>query len=183
MDIKVYDLPEKKCNRSEFRGHLEKLNPTFLVFHTHGDERTIFGNKNNGKEEVLVKAGDNEYLLSNKIVYSIACSSAKVLGKVCKSQVFIGYTEDSVFYYIPNRLFKPSTDHVAFPCLESTTQIPLSIIKGESVEESVRKSKERCMKHIRKQIRSKELEAPYILQALIDNMNNLKVIGDGGSVF
>lgn len=95
----------------------------------------------------------------------------------------MGYNEDFVFYYIPNKLFKPSTDYVAFPCLESTTQIPLSIIKGESVEEAVRKSRAKYIKHIKEQLKSKELEAPYVLQALIDNMSNLEVIGNASAVF
>ena len=165
------------------RDSIKKLDPRFLVFHTHGDEKTIFGNKNNGEEEILISVGLNESLLESRIVYSIACSSAKVLGRECKSLVFVGYKEDFVFYYAPSKLSRPWTDTVASPCLESTTQIPLSIIKGNSVKDAVRKSRTKYTEHIKKQLKSKELEAPYVLQALIDNMTNLEVIGDSSAVF
>ena len=177
--VKAYDLNEEKCTKKNLGGHIAKLDPRFLIFHTHGDESTIYGNKRNHKEEVLIKVGENDSLLNNRIIYSIACSSSKGLGRKCKPLAFTGYREDFLFYYIPNRLSRPSTDHVARPCLDSTTQIPISIIKGHSVKEAVNKSKMKYIKHIKKQIKSKELEAPYILQSLIDNMSNLELIGDG----
>jgi len=177
------DLPESKCNRKSDIGHITKLDPKFVVFHSHGDERTIYGHKTNSEEEVLIRAGENEDILKGRVVYSISCASSKILGRACSAQAFIGYKEDFIFYYMPTRLARPSTDRVAKPCLESTTQIPLAIIKGNSVENAVGKAKSFYINHIRQQIGSKELEAPYILQALIDNFHNLEVIGDEKAVF
>lgn len=150
--VNIIDLSGSKCSKEKCTGHIDKLNPAFLVFHTHGDKDTIYGDMSDGGEEALIKVGRNESLLSGRITYSIACSSSRVLGRKCKPRAFIGYSEDFLFYYIPNRLTRPSTDYVAFPCLDSTTQIPISIIKGHSVGDAVNKAKAKYIKHIKKQV-------------------------------
>jgi len=176
-DMKVYDLSRDKANRIHFISVASNKNPKFIVFNGHGDERTITGYDN----QVLISCDQNLHLLKSKIVYSVSCKSAKELGRECIKQgtlAFLGYDEDFIFYYNPNEISKPLNDNVATPCLDSTTQFAMSIIKGNTSEHSYNNSQEKYRKWIRKFIRSRELDAPYILQALIENMTNQRLLGD-----
>jgi len=61
--------------------------------------------------------------------------TAKKLGRRCvdnKTTSFVGYEDDFVFYYDHNKITRPFNDNIANPCLDSTTQFPVSLIKGNT---------------------------------------------------
>lgn len=179
--VKVLDLPDRKASRKNVHDFLERHEPRLVVFNGHGNEKTIAGYHN----EPLIQM-DSAGMLKGRTVYSIACRSARELGPRCieaGALSFAGYSEDFTFYCDTNKASRPLEDSVAAPCLDSTTQLAVSIVKGNTMEEAYSRSQDRFRKWIKSFIGSKELEAPWIMQSLIDNMMNQRVIGDLKSSF
>lgn len=177
-DMAIFDLSGERANKGDVTSFLANKRPKFAVFNGHGNEMEIGG----WNDETIIMLGENEALLRGKIAYSVSCKSAKELGRECiKSAgclVFIGYEEDFVFYYNPNKMSNPLSDDIAAPNLDSSNQVAISLIKGNNAGDSFEMSQKKFRKFIRKFIRSRELEAPYILQTLINNMMNQKLHGD-----
>lgn len=179
--IKVLDLPDRKANKRTVHNYLDKHKPGLVVFNGHGNERTIAGHR----DEPLIQM-NSASALKGKIVYSISCKSASELGPRCVSKgtlSFAGYAQDFTFYCDTNKASRPLDDKVAAPCLDSTTQLAVSMVKGNTMEDAYQKSQARFRKWIKSFVSSKELEAPWIMQSLVDNMMNQRVIGDLKSCF
>ena len=88
--IKCKPLKNKDANRKEFEKVLSGLDYNFIFFNGHGSSDSIMGQSN----EVLVKMGQNESILNNRIIYARACEAGEKLGKTyesCKEGCFIGY--------------------------------------------------------------------------------------------
>lgn len=143
----IVDLVGKRANHDEFISVVKKVKPRFLFLNGHGDEETITGFNN----EPLIKLTENLDILSGKIVYARACSSAKKLGKesVKKGcEAYLGYDEDFVFMVDDESVLKPITDKVAEMFLKPSNQVALSLVKGSTVGEADQKSKEIYRKNI-----------------------------------
>ncbi|MBI2575342.1 hypothetical protein HYV82_05655 [Candidatus Woesearchaeota archaeon] len=133
--FKVIDLHREKAVREEVESRLKRLPACLCVFNGHGSEDTVTGHKN----EPLITADKNGWLLKSKIVYAISCKSAKVLGiKSIENGAisYTGYDDDFIFFYDPNRLSKPLADETAKLFLEHSNLFITSLLKGNSVEES-----------------------------------------------
>jgi len=92
---KVVEVGGRRVKREEVEGYIKGEDPYIVIFYDHGREGAWFGSEDEHVIDVR-----NASLLSGRIVYSMACRSAKVLGyeafkKKCK--VFVGYVEDFVF--------------------------------------------------------------------------------------
>ena len=96
-NISVVDLHRDKSTRHQFEGRVKKLKPSIILLNGHGNENEVTGHDNKS----LVKLGDNEGLLKNRITYAVSCDSAKRLGKKCADNktTFIGYKEKFIFNY------------------------------------------------------------------------------------
>ncbi len=94
--------------------------------------------------EVLIKVGVNEQLLKSKLVYSVSCSSAKILGPKAVeagAECFIGYKDVFIFASDKNcSAGRELEDTLAEPFFDSSNQIVLSIINGKTTGESYEKS-------------------------------------------
>jgi len=148
----------------------------FIILNGHGDGRSIYGYK----DELLVKVGD-EGLFKNKIVYTIACDAVKCLGESIVREggkCFIGYSDKFVFYIDERKSTKPLSDDKAASFFNSTNLIPISIIKGNKTIESVEKAKRAFQKEIIKWRMSKELEAVFIISALLHDLSSLSHLGE-----
>jgi len=91
-DTKLFELKKERANRKELTELIEKENPQLVIFNGHGNDELITG----FKQEILVRCNDNESILAGKIVHSMACESAKMLGLKCitiGTRSFIGYKE------------------------------------------------------------------------------------------
>ena len=75
-DIKIVELRKEEANRKKLVEMIEKENPQFVIFNGHGSANSIGG----FNKEILVRYNDNEEILSGKIVHSMACRCANVLG-------------------------------------------------------------------------------------------------------
>ena len=144
--IQVLDLAKDKATRDKFTSYIKKNNPELVFMNGHGNENCIAGDK----DEVIIEGGVNEKLLSDKVVYIRSCNVAAELGEACVKNgtiAFIGYTKKYNLGYTPSSAFHPLKDTVARLFLEPSNLVPISLIKGNSVKESYRKSQSAMLKN------------------------------------
>lgn len=152
-NFQILDLSEEKANRKDFEGRIKKLKPGIVFFNGHGDSDKIAGHNN----QVLVQKGENEQVLAGCIVYSFSCRSALELGKACVDSAtlsYIGYIDDFVFLYEEDKTTHPLEDKTASLFLEPSNLIVISVLKGNSTGQAVKKSQEEFKRNIRKLITS-----------------------------
>lgn len=166
--------------KSEIVSRVKKLNHTFIFLNGHGDSKTFFGYEN----RVALGIADAK-IFKNKIVFSRACDCVKKLGKeavekhACTS--FIGYEYEFVNVRQTNVELNPREDEISRPIWEASNAVPVSLIKGATVSESVEASHKRATKKISELLFSKELGAIDVLKAVIANDESLKYHGNGSA--
>lgn len=141
-------LKGESANKEEFEKVINNLDCKMVVFNGHGSENTIAGNGGN----ILIKLGENEDLLKNRIVYARSCEAASNLGEKCVNNsegCFIGYNLPFEFYFDPEWVGNPIKDNTARLFLESSNLAPISIIKGNNSNEAHERSKNQMLKNIR----------------------------------
>ena len=177
----VLDLQEERANRQEVESMLKKQTPEVVFFNGHGSEDTLTGH--NG--EVILRTGENEHLLSEKIIYALSCRSAKILGasSVKKgARAYIGYIEDFIFMYSSEKRTRPRVDRTAALFLEPSNQVPLSLIKGNSASRAYRSAKNAYARGIQKLLTSRtSKEDTATIRYLFWDMKNLVCQGDGSA--
>lgn len=139
--VKVIDLDKKRANSKEFTSIIKKTNPSLVSLNGHGDDETVTGFNN----EVLIKARINEQLLAGKIVYVVACCSAKILGPSSiknGTKVYIGYDDDFVLMYDEDKITRPLEDKTAELFLGPSNMVLISFLKGNDARTSHLRSKE-----------------------------------------
>jgi hypothetical protein len=144
--VRVVDLFREKANRNDFESRAEKLEAKIIFLNGHGNESCVCGQD----DKVLVELGDNENLLKGKITYALSCESAKKLGEgVSKYQnsVYIGYTDEFIFISDARYTGRPLKDPKAKPFMESSNQVMISLIKGNTAKESSIKSRNKFFEH------------------------------------
>jgi len=172
------DLRGSDANREKVESYLKKQNPEFVLFNGHGTDSCICG----FKDEMLIESKRNEELLKGRIVYSLSCSSAKVLGKDAiekGTEAFIGYDNAFMLYTDSERETTPLKDNIAGSFLRSSNRLSISLLKGKTAEEASNRSKEEFGKEIRKYLALNPIEgADRIAVALLWDMNNQVVLGN-----
>ena len=139
-DFDVIDLHREKAEQKEFEGRVKKTNPSLIILNGHGDENSVTGHDN----KVLIEKGENEKLLKKRITYAVSCDSAKNLGKSCADEdtTYIGYEKSFIFNLDRRYLNRPLNDQRAKRFLDSSNQVPLSLLKGHPSKEASERSKE-----------------------------------------
>ncbi len=120
-----------------------------MFWNGHGDDNIVTGHKN----EPLVIANKNDYLLKNKIVYAISCRSAKNLGREAVEKgalSYTGYDDDFIFCYESNKTTKPLEDNTAKLFLEPSLLFIKSLLKNNTVEESLNRAKDEMKNNLKK---------------------------------
>lgn len=89
-NIPILDLPAAEAIRAKVEAAISAEDPPIFVFYDHGNETSLIGND----QTPIVDLG-NCRLLAGREVYTLACLSAKELGKVCYDlgTKFWGYVE------------------------------------------------------------------------------------------
>ncbi len=127
--------------------------------------------------------GDDEDLLKSKIVYSLACNSAKELGRSCVkkgTKAYVGYEDNYIFARDSNKTCRPLDDELASPCLVSSATIPLEILKGKTAKEACDKSMEQIDEFVENLSHSgAPLGAGNAIMALLWNKSQLALLGAG----
>lgn len=167
---RVADLEQKRANREELENVIRKLNPEIIILNGHGAEDRMLGQDN----EVLIKVGENEYILKNSIVFSLSCRSAKVLGHAsikAGAKAYIGYKEDFIFAYTDGYSTRAEQDPLAKLFLEPTNKIAMSLISGNSPEESHQHGINAFLKNLQQVLLSNSSEG-YIARFLVWDLTN-----------
>ncbi len=138
--VEVIELCKEKANRHEFEGRIEKLDPYLVVLNGHGSHDEVTGHDN----KLIVKFGENDGLLRNRITYAVSCDSGKTLGIGCvdSKTAYIGYDEKFIISCERMYLNDPLKDKRAARFLESSNQVVLSLLKGQTAGEASKRSKE-----------------------------------------
>lgn len=181
--VKIFDLHRKRASKTDVISILSKMEPGLVIFNGHGSDNLVAG----WNDEPLVLAGENEPLLREKIVYAVSCSSAKKLGPKSVdsgARTYIGYDDDFVFFYDPNKITSPLKDNTAKLFLEPSNELIVSLIKGNTSEESCRRSKQLFKKNIRRLLSSEATrEETSMARYLWWDMVHQVCLGDEKSVF
>ena len=182
-NITIFDLTREKANKKKTEGILSTQNPWLVIFNGHGKENAVSGHKN----EFLIIAQHNEELLKEKITYALSCRSAKILGpeSVKKgAKAYLGYEEDFIFFYDPQRITDPLNDDTAALFLAPSTEAMISLIKGNSIEETEKRTKEMFKENMKKLLSSEATNnESSMAKYLWWNMKYLTAHGDKQASF
>ena len=177
--IDVIDLSKEKACRKEFESRIKKLSPNAIFLNGHGSESSVCGHDN----EVLVEAGKNHQLLQSTITYAVSCDSGKELGeKVAKapSTTYIGYKDEFIFIADQRYVTRPLDDPKARPFMESSNQVMVSILKGNTAQSASERTRNTFHDFSTKlSSSSADQDAVQSAQFLWWNMRNLVCLGDG----
>lgn len=181
--IKIFDLPRTRANKVEVTSMLSKQKPKLVIFNGHGNDDSVAGYKN----EPLIIAGKNEHLLKERITYAISCKSAKKLGPKSidsGAKTYMGYDDDFIFFYDPNKITHPSKDNTAKLFLEPSNELMISLIKGNTAEESCKRSKQLFQNNIKKLLSSEATkEETSMARYLWWDMIHQVCLGDAKATF
>lgn len=175
--IRILDLSKRKANQKNFVSYIKEHQPILVVFNGHGNKYSITGYNN----EVIVDTHTSQ-LLKNKIIYARSCDAANDLGKICIENgtlSFIGYKRKYVLIYTLNKFAHPLLDNVGRLFIEPSNLLPISLLKGNMVIESYKKSQNAMARNIRFMLSTKadQLQkdaAPF----LWSNKQNQIVLGN-----
>ena len=117
----------------------------------------VYEDRKGYNNEPLVQVNKNHTTLAGSVVYARSCRSASKLGQQavaagCKA--YIGYDDDFIFFYTPTIITHPLNDKTAELFLKPSTEIVNSLIKNNTVGESLRRSKAMFKEHITKLLHS-----------------------------
>ena len=164
--FQILDLEGRKANKKNFNSYIKKHRPTLVFFNGHGSKKVISGYNN----EILIKADKDEGLLLEKVVYARSCDSAEELGRKCVRKgtaAFVGYRKKYFFAYSQLKITRPQQDKTAKLFLEPSNLIPISLLKGNTVGNSFKKSQNGMRRNFRFMLSSKASQAqrdaaPYL---------------------
>ncbi|KKQ35442.1 MAG: hypothetical protein US51_C0005G0005 [Microgenomates group bacterium GW2011_GWA2_37_6] len=166
----VADLKYKRANRKELESIVKKLKPEVIILNGHGSSDTILGQG----DEVLIKAGKNEHILKNSNVFSLSCSSAKVLGPAsikAGAKSYIGYKEDFVFAYPKDYATRAEQDPLAKLFLEPTTKLATALVNGNPPEDCHEIGINAFLKNLQQVLLSNSTEE-YVARFLVWDLTN-----------
>ena len=175
----VVKIEGNEISESILRSRVKNRKPKFIFFNGHGSDTSLFDNQK--KEFINTNSAD---IFKETVTYTIACSCLNKLGseainKGCNS--FIGYKKPFWIARDHRHESIPLKDEVARPIIECSSIVVKSLIKGNTVEESIRKSHEKAVDNILRLIFSKEPLAPASLQALVSNDEALSFKGESSA--
>jgi len=177
--MKVIDLDSKRANKKELTSVIEKVRPSLVLLNGHGNDNMILGQDG----EILIKVGENEYILNNCLIYALSCKSAKVLGPSsikAGAKAYIGYVEDFIFFVENDYSTRPQSDPIAGLFLKPTNIIVESLIKGHAAGKAEENGRREFNKNIQSVLSSKSSEG-YLARFLIWDMIHQVCLGDHNS--
>lgn len=179
-NIKVLDLTRPRLTGKNFSNLISKQDPMLVIFNAHGDERRIYGDKIEGKEEILIEEDKNHSILNKRIIYARACWAAASLGKVCCKQggCFIGYRLPFSFWTDKSWISNPLNDNVAKLFLEPSNSLIISLLKGNTTGEAFNRFIDISKKNILNLLKKKEEPgAMASIELLWNNMDGQEIFG------
>ena len=178
-DIKILELKKEEANRKNLLEIVEKENPQFVIFNGHGSDDSIAG----FDKEILVRCNDNESLLSGKIVHSMACRSANILGKRCitlGTKCFMGYKEDFELWSTRRENKEDQLqDQMAGLFLDPAYEAVIALVEGCTTGEAFQRSQNMYKENILALVTSKNTDHnTFVAKSLFSNFQNQVCLGD-----
>ncbi|MDO8553577.1 MAG: hypothetical protein Q7S22_02115 [Candidatus Micrarchaeota archaeon] len=173
-------LEGSEANRKNFESKMTNFNPSFVVLNGHGNSKSVTGHAN----EAILSCDEsvkNERLSKDKITYIRACGCGSELGNACitaNCKSFIGYKEKFALIKSKNMVSRPLDDERAKPFFEVSNQIPIAILKGNTVEEAVEKADIKLEKEIQRLMTNDSFLASHIIPWLLWNKTIRVVLGN-----
>jgi len=164
FEEKVY-LTDRPITRAEVEEALEQNPEAIFIFYNHGSEDALWGSRIESVVDLL-----NAGLLSGREVYTLACLSAKYLGREArrrKCRAYWGYEEEFTFTLDALDEFKASTNEGIKlrlkglswkECLKKTKQLMTTLANKLMAEGKLLAST--CMEHNRDCLRCWNAETP-----------------------
>ncbi len=183
-DTKVVEILKEEATKANFIKLINQENPQFVIFNGHGTDDSIMG----FEREILVKCGDNERILLGKIVHSMACKCAGILGSKCISigtKSFIGYKEDFELWCSqhPNKE-EQLKDQMAGLFLEPAYEAVIALIEGVTAHEAYKRSQDMYKQNLLALITSKNSQhSTIVANSLYNNFMNQVCLGDQSAFF
>ena len=177
--FRVVKLEGNDITLANLRGKIKHSQPKFIFFNGHGSTNSLF--KNREEEFVTIDSAD---VFKGTVSYTIACNCLEGLGSEAVQQgckAFIGYDRPFWIAREHKSESRPLEDKVAKPIMECSNIVVKSLIKGNAVEESIKKSHQKAHNNVIKLIYSKEPLAAASLQALVANDGALAFKGEGSA--
>lgn len=174
--FEVAEIKDSRATPENIQSYLKKVKPDFVCLNGHGSKEVFYGQQN---EEAITLSSAN--LLANTITFARACDCAAKLGQEAVSKgcnAFIGYNKPFLFPRQNEFESRPLKDPVATPVFTPSNTIASHLLKGATIEESVKASNRISAKEMNKWVFSTNPYAPAILRALILNDKSLQVHGD-----
>lgn len=175
----VVKIEGNDISENVLRSRIKNKKHKFIFFSGRGNDTSLFANRR--KQFINMDSAD---VFKETVTYTIACSCLNKLGseainKGCSS--FIGYKKPFWIARDHKHESTPLKDEIATPIIECSNIVVKSLIKGNTVRESIRKSHEKAVDNILKLIFSKEPLAPASLQALVSNDEALSFKGESSA--
>jgi hypothetical protein len=181
-DVKEFSFGEVKKN--EIESFILKQNPKLIIFHGHGSNDSISGFE---KNEIIIKSEVNDHILKDKIIHSITCSSAAILGKTAVKKgcdAFIGFNDEFWCPYNPTYMSNPENDILAKCNIEPLMVLSQCLIKNNTVKESYKRSRDCFKKWLDFCHRSDAPpEVDGVAQFIFWNMTHQEIIGNENGKF
>lgn len=177
--LRVIDLRGPRATRKEFESVLRKRGgQAFIFLNGHGSAEKVTGYN----DEILVEIDGNDDVFAGTVVFARSCSSAARLGpsSVAKgATAYLGYTDDFVFFIEEEFITRPLKDNTARLFLEPSNQVAMSILKGHSVGEANKRSKD-MVKHTIQRLMTSETpkEEKELIPYLRWNLIHQVCLGD-----
>lgn len=175
---RTLDLSGEKANKKAFTSYMKKNKPALVFLNGHGSEAAITGHDN----EVLVAVNAGDELFGGSVIYARSCNAAQILGTAViqkGAKAFLGYKRKFTVAFSDVRPSQMLTDNLARLFLEPSNLIPISLLKGNSVGEADRRSKDAMRKNFSYMISSAAtFEEQSVASYLWGNIKAQVVVGD-----
>lgn len=176
--IKFVEIKKENVTKEKVESLICSYDYKFIIFNGHGGINSITGHKN----QELIKKGVNDKILCNRITYARSCWAAAGLGIACmqcnKEGCFIGYNIPFMFLIDITWATNPSKDKIAKIFFDTSNQVPISLIKGKTAEESNKNSKTAMLKAIKKSLLKGDNDSQSIAEILWNNYSGQTILGE-----
>ncbi len=175
-NVQITSLKKEKASKKGFEKRIRGSHK-LVIFNGHGNTQCIRGHK----DKEIIKQGENEFLLKDKITYARSCWSASGLGKSISEQskktCFAGYNIPFMFLSDITRDTNPIKDNLAKVFLDTSNRFPIGIIKGQSSLKAHENSKKAILKEINKAITKGDKDSQAIANTLWNNYSGQVLLG------
>jgi len=134
------------------------------------------------KSKPALKAGMNEDIMDDKIVFIVSCFNGQILAPALVSKgarAVIAFADRLQWVIKPP--YNPAIDNFARPIGDSIVALGRSLVSGNTVRESVDKARRVANSYLEKWEKSEEAIAPEIISTIACFNESMVVLGDSSA--